>query len=652
MAFEVLDSITDATLDKLTDVYAEGDFVYTVSQTDDSLTIINASDPSNLSIEGYLKDSTNLNNALKIIKIGDYLYIAYNLSAYPYRIYISIIDISDKSSPSFVSNFYIGGFSIFSFMFLKNNFLFFGVANSSLLKVYDVSIPTSPSFFAEINNGSGSGINQILIDNNGIGYSVDTSSNLVTLFDLKDYFNGSYEGVIKDSIKLDDINDMVIIGEYLYVLRSGYLTVINISSLTITSYVNDTDLNGNTGGIAKYGNYIFTVSSGGKIVAFNVSNPASISKVSFTSASALKIEISGNYAYILRGYSSYTMSIYDISNPVTPVLKGYLSRASQYTTRFAVDGNYAYLPKNNSTNSGLYIYDVSDKSAPVLSGSVTGSTYFTGANDVVVSGNYAYVASASYFVIVDISSKTSPSVYNYLSIPYAAKRILYDGSYFYIISIVSIIKIDASDVDNPKIVNVFFTEIASINSSAGVSSGDIDGNGKLLIGGYNVSESVGKFNVSKFKSIMTTPLSSIDVTLLGNNPYSIILDQQGNLLVAIRDSNTVAIFDITDPTSPSYSGKIVDTTKLSLVEDVNSMNNQYAIAGSTDNSYLLIIDITDTSTPIIIGEIHDTTNLIDIVRTYRVSSVLYCASQSGDRITSVDVSDFISFGFIPRIMVI
>lgn len=118
------------------------------------------------------------------------------------------------------------------------------------------------------------------------------------------------------------------------------------------------------------------------------------------------ITISGNYAYAAGGGSGATMTIFDISNQTSPVLKSSITLLGSY--QIAVQGNYAYIP--SSGGFVLYIVNISNPNNPTVTGSVnigaaSGSLY-----SCVVSGNYCYVSTQSKgLTVIDITNPAAPA---------------------------------------------------------------------------------------------------------------------------------------------------------------------------------------------------------------------------------------------------
>jgi PGF-pre-PGF domain-containing protein len=142
-------------------------------------------------------------------------------------------------------------------------------------------------------------------------------------------------------------------------------------------------------------------------------------------------DISGNFMYVAAGYNG--LLIFDISNPSSPVLKGSYD-IEGYASGVSVSGNYAYIVNS----SEFLIFDISNPSSPVLKGSY--DTLFI-ANDVSVAGNYAYLVGFEDLLIFDISNPSSPillgnyskTIVDFDAIdPWMATDVLVSGNYVYV----------------------------------------------------------------------------------------------------------------------------------------------------------------------------------------------------------------------------
>jgi Ca2+-binding RTX toxin-like protein len=159
------------------------------------------------------------------------------------------------------------------------------------------------------------------------------------------------------------------------------------------------------------------------------------------------IEVVGNYAYGTYSYGlSNFLSIIDISEPTIPVLKGSISGLSSGGARdVVVVGNYAYVA---DWSAGLKIIDISNPNAPTLKG-----IYDTpgAAAGVKIVGNYAYIADhSSGLQIIDISNPASPTWQGSYDTSDYAYGVDVVGNYAYVADYVGGVKIiDVSEFTNP-----------------------------------------------------------------------------------------------------------------------------------------------------------------------------------------------------------
>jgi hypothetical protein len=170
------------------------------------------------------------------------------------------------------------------------------------------------------------------------------------------------------------------------------------------------------------------------------------------------LEVVGNYAYGVSNPGGSVLSIIDISNPTTPILKsGIYLGSNGFGRDVVVVGNYAYVA---DWNAGLKIIDISNPDAPILKG-----TYLGGVAGVKVIGNYAYVAGFSPEVkVIDISDPTSPIERGSFTTNDYAYGVDLVGNYAYVAYEWGGVKIiDVSEFTNP--VNQAPTNLALSNGN-------------------------------------------------------------------------------------------------------------------------------------------------------------------------------------------
>ncbi|HEX7963501.1 MAG TPA: hypothetical protein VF466_02820 [Candidatus Saccharimonadales bacterium] len=128
----------------------------------------------------------------------------------------------------------------------------------------------------------------------------------------------------------------------------------------------------------------------------------------------LKVDVSGNYAYVVRNASSTNLAVVNMATPTAPTVAANLS-VSGTPTNVAVSNGYLYITTGTNT-SCLEIYSLASPTAPSLvkTLSFTGTSACRG---VYVQGNYAYVVRASSsttganeFNVVNVTTPASASV--------------------------------------------------------------------------------------------------------------------------------------------------------------------------------------------------------------------------------------------------
>jgi len=168
-----------------------------------------------------------------------------------------------------------------------------------------------------------------------------------------------------------------------------------------------------------------------------------------TFVQAYDVAVSGTTAY-LRYYNN-GMSIFDISDPASPVSLGFIGLHGKGYS-ITASGTHAYAASGSSGTAGYFeIVDVSNPSSPVLQASIAIPGWGV---DVEVSGNYAYVVEGTGALrVIDVSTPTLPVIVGNLVIPgNSTGGITLSGSVAYVANGPSgIVVINISSPTNPVI---------------------------------------------------------------------------------------------------------------------------------------------------------------------------------------------------------
>ncbi len=232
---------------------------------------------------------------------------------------------------------------------------------------------------------------------NGSGSNDDGTGNSLTILDIStNPAKPQIVGSVHDATKLFGGYGVAFSGHYAYIAAQGCLG----------------------------GQPCPNASVGNSFEVVDVSNPAAPTIVAtlrntalpapFAGTNALdhacSVAISGHYAYVTAAYSN-RLTIIDISNPLAPVIVSSILDNNQlsFPVDVVVKGNYAYVADQATSLGRIAVVDVSNPANPQIKASVTDSATLNGAYRIRVSGNFAYV-SGVYAATVDAIDISNPLV--------------------------------------------------------------------------------------------------------------------------------------------------------------------------------------------------------------------------------------------------
>lgn len=167
--------------------------------------------------------------------------------------------------------------------------------------------------------------------------------------------------------------------------------------------------------IQTQGNYVYLVRKGGSpdfiiIDIADTQNPFIAGSLNLP-GNPQDIAVSGNYAYVASDNDDQELQIINISNPSSLGVIGLFNApGSANGNGIYFNGSKVYLARGSSSQNEFLAVDVFSPSLPVLVGSLNlGAT----GNDIVVSGNYAYIASglnSQELQIIDITVPIQPTL--------------------------------------------------------------------------------------------------------------------------------------------------------------------------------------------------------------------------------------------------
>jgi hypothetical protein len=377
-------------------------------------------------------------------------------------------------------------------------------------------------------------------------------------------------------------------------VRSGYayvcdynagLEVINITNPANPVNVMEVPSGYRTADIIFDGNYGYVAVGDSGVNIYNLVNPASpvlvshiktIGRAAFLSYGA--ISVGGNptgHIYVSDRYPVAGLSAINVSNPSIPVTAAFISAVSAPTgTSFTpfYAGGKLYVPYGTA---GLRILDVSSPSSPVLL-----STIPLGGDsrDVIVKGNYAYVASLDSCVhVIDVTNAASP-VYLKKIITSRARGIALNGNYAYVATRDSgLVILNLTDPSTP----VWSGNVKGLD----IENVAVEGN----IIGLSFYSSISFYDITD--PVNPVAKGSTPTFTTGDEGFSIA----GNFAY-IPDGDSLKIFNIADLMNPKLISKIY-TGGYGYITSV--VGNYCYVASEATG--IRTIDITNPAVPVEVG---------------------------------------------------
>ncbi|MBD3233381.1 MAG: T9SS type A sorting domain-containing protein [candidate division Zixibacteria bacterium] len=308
------------------------------------------------------------------------------------------------------------------------------------LHIVNVETPSTPEFEGQYNPEYF--VSNVWFDNYNI-YTGGVRAGMEVI-DVTDPSNPQMEG----TFEIPDANDNVFIaGDYAYVAQGeAGMQIVDISNPLQPELLGSySDQNSRVQDIYVDDHYAYLANFYSGLQIIDISNPNSPIHIANhnTPDQALSVQVDGQLAYIADGSS---MQIIDVSDPHNPSFTGSINYTG-YTVDVYVLGNFAYAAVDAF---GLRIIDVSDPGNPILEGTynTTGS-----AKGVFVKENLAYVADGHYggLKIVDIENSQSPFLVTHVRMPErTANDVVVSGSYAY----VAASDLMVVDVSDPELANI------------------------------------------------------------------------------------------------------------------------------------------------------------------------------------------------------
>lgn len=284
-------------------------------------------------------------------------------------------------------------------------------------------------------------------------------------------------------------------------------------------------------------------------VASDWTTPTQAASLDMTgTADGFKVQVLGNYAYVIRSATSANFSIIDITNPAAPVVRSTLS-LNGTPKNIVVDGTYAYIASDSDTQE-LQIVNIASPVAPLLSGSYN-STGNQNASGISVSGNTAFLARKNgpdiELLVINVTNHAAPALIGSLELGANANDLVVSGNYLFVTS--------DNNAQELKVVNISNPATPTLVGSLDLL-GNTDGEA-IAISGNTVVMSQGSllFTVDVSNPIVPVQRGSISAGALIND-IALNLGGAGSYvyLATSNTANEFRVADISVLTTPTIRG--------------------------------------------------------------------------------------------------
>ncbi len=568
----IVGSYTNATkLDNISDIKISGNYVFAAGTNSDTLGVI---DITTKTAPAWVLGMTSVNNfdGVRSLAIkNDRLYVGSAPGSSSYYNMISL-DISNPVSPV-VATTNDQGYAYNPYSLSLDNNTLVGLTNNGgrVLLVFDltarVTFEKQQSIYlrraaTSLADVAVSGTLGVAIDSSEVMYTFDVTNPASIVAKGIAYMPG-YTNRYSQGVAFD--------GSYAYIseVNSQRVFVVDVASNPDYPQIVGTVTSSNLGqayGIEVDGNYVYVVRSGGLTIVdvTNKTNPTVVGTAAIT-GTLRYLKVSGNYVFVPEATGT-KLTIVDVTNKAAPTIVGNVVDATALAGAADLDvlGNYAYVAATNR----LTAIDISTISAPVVASSLLDATNLSNAKRVKISGSIAYVL-GSRFSAVSITSPASPTFQSYItSDGYSGLDI--SGGYLYTGTGTGFRSYTASA---PPVLQNFSQGPNQIGTVGGISGS----------GNYAYVTSIGKF----LSIDISTPASPAVVSVLTDATK--LNTAQRNVVSGTRvftiGSGYITAVSVSTPTSPTISGYLADATNLASAKTIRVSGN-YAFVGGNKLSVL------------------------------------------------------------------
>lgn len=575
------------------DVAVAGNYVY-LGQGQD-LVVLNITDDTKPLEEGRI---TTPSIVYGITVSGDHAYVANGNGG------LTVLNITNASSPRITGNNSTSGIAYSVEISGKHAF----VITSNGLSIMDVSDPSSPELVSSYGTDEMSGI----AVSEGYAYVISKGD-----LDGEDYYSLLILNItdpetprLTGSYDIGEGGSVAVEGNYAYVSSGSGILIIDITDPEGTVFAGSYETGDLVSDIAISGNHAYL--TGYSLSILDITDPEAAALVgTYDTGDAKDVAVADGHAYVISAVdgSSTGLLIIDITDPATPVSTGtYSTTCNAYD--IDASGNYAYIA---DYNNGLVIVNITDPSSLRLEGSIDTEGH---AYDIAVAGNYAYIANSG-LTILNITDPKLPQIESsYYNDSYDAAGVAVKDNYAYMASVFGgLLIINTTDPAAPAYAGSYDTDDAQ--------SVDISDNYAYIANGFSglfvldITDPAAPVYVSHYDTAgyandvvvagdhaciadgsnglvilnITTPKSPRLASTYETVGYANdIVIAEDLTYIAASDSGLVVV-DISDPAAPALAGNYTTENAFGVV-----LSEENALVADYNNG-LFVLHMRDTTPP-------------------------------------------------------
>lgn len=520
---------------------------------------------------------------------------------------LSIVDLADRSRPRVIASVMLSG--VPNSVLIRDTWAFV-LLGANGIRVVDVSDPQRPWVTGAVSTG-GSAI-EAVIDGDRMYVAIDRAG--VQVLDISDL---SAPRVLQTLDTPGRVASIAKTGTRVAILDAGFglrvydtdaSGLLTEQSLVALPALLPLDLEAS-------GNLIYLAAERNGILAFDVSDPASVVERWRlpTPAYARNVTREGDRLYVSSGAAG-VVAVVDLSDAANPRVVGSTGIGENVRSLAVRDG----LAVAIGDLQGASVVDIALPSSMTVLGSTDPRSFSASA---ALEGNFALVAGGGTgrVDVIDLSGATGPRVVNALDTNGSVPGVTVAGDVLWVVDNGLLMSFDRTLLPQLRLLGIdaFLPGTArqlAVQNTTGYLACDAGG-----VGVYDLSNPASP----RLRSVIDTPMRATGLAVSGDA-----------LVVADGSGGGAVVADVSNPDSPVITGTFPSTGLATAVAFATGGGMRYAYVASTLGG-VQILDVTDVTRPAVVNV------LPPLDRSYgmmRLGDRLY-AAENASGIRTLDISD-------------